>query len=173
MGIYLNPENELFLQALNNQIYVDKSKLIENTNRMIGSGECKICVSRPRRFGKSTDANMLVAYYSKGCESSSLFNSLNISQTDNYLNHLNKHNVIHLNMQDFLSKTHNIERMLMLVTKLVFREIERLYSCIDYFNTNDLVQIFEDVYSETRDFFIFICSICKDQSMGYCQRIIN
>ena len=48
-----------------------------------------ICISRPRRFGKSTDANMLVAYYSKGCDSLELFDNLKISETELYQKHLN------------------------------------------------------------------------------------
>ena len=69
-----------------------------------------VSVSRPRRFGKSTDANMLVAYYSKGCDSLKLFDNLKISETELYQKHLNQHNVIHLNMQDFLSETYDVEK---------------------------------------------------------------
>ena len=55
---------------------------------------------------------MLVAYYSKGCDSHHIFDSLKISQTDYYLEHLNQHHVIHINMQSFLSNTHNIDKMI-------------------------------------------------------------
>ena len=81
MGIYLNPQNTLFQNMINSEIYVDHSLLIENTNKIINTENNKLCISRPRRFGKSTDANMLVAYYSKGCDSSQIFNDLKISQT--------------------------------------------------------------------------------------------
>ena len=33
MGIYLNPNNDRFRQALNSEIYVDKSGLISVTNK--------------------------------------------------------------------------------------------------------------------------------------------
>jgi hypothetical protein len=69
MGIYLNKGNANFQNRLNQKIYVDHSMLIEYTNSLIGTGDNCICVSRPRRFGKSTDVNMFVAYYSKGCDS--------------------------------------------------------------------------------------------------------
>ena len=62
MGIYLNPGNELFQRALNSQIYIDKSELIAYLNKVIGSEQQYVCVSRPRRFGKSMAANMLAAY---------------------------------------------------------------------------------------------------------------
>ena len=70
MGIYLNPNNQNFYEAVNKEIYVDKSLLIERVEYLRKKVNKYICVSRPRRFGKSTDANMLVAYYSKGCDSS-------------------------------------------------------------------------------------------------------
>ena len=156
MGLYLNPRNDSFQQALNNPIYVDKSLLIKYTNQLIGTGDNKLCVSRPRRFGKSTDANMLVAYYSKGCDSHHIFNSLKISQIDHYLKHLNQHHVIHINMQDFLSKTHDVNKMILLLAKLIFREIKKAFCDVDYIDSSNLVQIMEDVYVEASARFIFI-----------------
>ena len=156
MGLYLNPRNDSFQQAINNPIYVDKSLLINYTNQLIGTGDNKLCVSRPRRFGKSTDANMLVAYYSKGCDSHHIFDSLKISQTAHYLEHLNQHHVIHINMQDFLSKTHDINKMILLLAKLIFREIKKVFPNVDYIDSSNLVQIIEDVYVEADARFIFI-----------------
>ena len=156
MGIYLNPQNTLFQNMKNSEIYVDHSLMIENINKIINTENNKLCVSRPRRFGKSTDANMLVAYYSKGCDSSQIFNRLKISQTELYQKHLNQHNVIHINMQDFLSKTHDIDKMIILLTKLIFRDIKKVYQDIEYFDINDLIQVLEDVYAEVNERFIFV-----------------
>ena len=64
MGIYLNPGNMHFQKALNSEIYIDKTMLIDFTNRCLNTEQGYICVSRPRRFGKSMAANMLTAYYS-------------------------------------------------------------------------------------------------------------
>ena len=69
MGIYLNPTNESFQEAVNSEIYVDKTRLITFTNRKIKTSQKHICVSRQRRFGKSMNLGMLAAYYSKGCRS--------------------------------------------------------------------------------------------------------
>ena len=98
MGIYLNPGNTEFQRALNSEIYVDKSLLIEYTNRIINTNMQNICVSRPRRFGKSTDARMIAAYYDQSCDSSKLFKDLKIAKNKEYQKHLNKYNVILLNM---------------------------------------------------------------------------
>ena len=69
MGMFVNPDNSAFQAALNAQIYVDISGLLVYTNRVLASTDAFICNSRPRRFGKSITANMLAAYYSKGCDS--------------------------------------------------------------------------------------------------------
>lgn len=127
MGIYLNPGNEGYQVLLNSQVVVDKSLLIEKTNFLLNTTSSFICVSRPRRFGKSTDANMLVAYYSKGCDSHCLFDDLKISKTKDYRKQLNQHNVIHLNMQRFLSRTSSIREMLEYLTEEVIEDINEVY----------------------------------------------
>ena len=63
MGRFLNPNNRAFQITLNSEIYVDKTGLIEYTNKAIDTMKAFICNSRPRRFGKSIAANMLTAYY--------------------------------------------------------------------------------------------------------------
>ena len=69
MGVYLNPGNEKFAKAVQSEIYVDKTGLIEYTNQVINTVQRYVCVSRPRRFGKSMTADMLTAYYGKECDS--------------------------------------------------------------------------------------------------------
>ena len=91
MGIYLNPGNEEFQKALNSKIYVDKTMLISEMNQNLNTEHQNICVSRPRRFGKSMTANMLVAYYSKGCDSKSMFADYKIAQDESFEANLNKY----------------------------------------------------------------------------------
>lgn len=79
MGIYLNPENDEYKRAINSEIYVDKTELIAVTNRKLNTEHQNICVSRPRRFGKSMAANMLVAYYCKNVDSRDIFSGFKIA----------------------------------------------------------------------------------------------
>lgn len=102
MGIYVNPGNEEFKRAANSKIYVDKTMLLAFTNQNLKSEHQNICVSRPRRFGKSMAANMLVAYYGKGDDSYELFKSFKFAKDPDFKKHLNQYNAIHLNMQQFL-----------------------------------------------------------------------
>lgn len=95
---YLNTDLPLrnFRRTLRGKIYVDKSSLIEPLNELIGTEACYICITRPRRFGKTINANMLGAYYTKGYDSHDLFKHLNISQSKSYGEHLNRYNVIQI-----------------------------------------------------------------------------
>ena len=101
MGIFLNPGNEGFQSALKSQIYIDKTKMLEYTNAVLDSEQRYICVSRPRRFGKSIAAEMLVAYYGKGCDSEGLFQNLKIASDRHFKEHLNKYDVIHMDVNSF------------------------------------------------------------------------
>ena len=78
---YLNTDLPLrnFRRTLKGKIYVDKSGLIEPLNELIGTEGCYVCITRPRRFGKTINANMLGAYYTKGYNSHDIFKNLQIS----------------------------------------------------------------------------------------------
>ena len=89
MGMYLNPSNGGFAESLRSEIYVDKSGIISYTNRVLKTKQKYMCVSRPRRFGKTMAVEMLAAYYSRDCDSSELFKDLAISKEPSYKNHLN------------------------------------------------------------------------------------
>ncbi len=98
VSLYLNQDNSGFFDSLNSKIFIDKSNLLTITNSNIRTDNKFMCVTRPRRFGKTMALSMLNAYYSKGCDSKELFKDLKISKDENYLIHLNKHNVIWIDM---------------------------------------------------------------------------
>jgi len=99
MGLYLNPGNQVFADIVKNDIYVDKTGLISYMNGRIGKEKRFIASSRPRRFGKTMAARMLSAYYSKGCDSRDVFEGLEISRDPSFEEHLNKYDVIKLDIQ--------------------------------------------------------------------------
>ena len=79
---FVNDSEELFLQYRNDPFYQDKSELLCYTNKILNTSSSCICVTRPRRFGKSLAFEMLNAYYSKGCDSDRLFFNAKISKFD-------------------------------------------------------------------------------------------
>lgn len=104
MGIYLNPGTIEFQESINSEIYVDKTMLIERTNAALRTKQKYMCISRPRRFGKSMAADMLAAYYGKDNDSAALFDGLEISHSETFSTHLNKYNVFIHKLVDCLEK---------------------------------------------------------------------
>lgn len=93
MGLYLNPGNEAYKISRYDDIYIDKSDMIDFVNSRIGKRKRYLCVSRPRRFGKSVTAEMLSAYYDLSVDSSTLFSDLKIAKCESYHKHLNRYHV--------------------------------------------------------------------------------
>ena len=149
MGIYLNPGNDMFQETVSGEIYVDKTELIACTNKYIRTPQKFICISRPRRFGKSMAAYTLAAYYGKDCDSSELFAPYKIAKTENYQKHLNQYNVIMLNIQEFLSVTGSVAEMLSFLQKRVTKELKREYPNIIDEDESVLSFALEDLYSRT------------------------
>ena len=87
MGIYLNPDEKLFSMAAATPLYVDKTELIVETNALVNTMKRFLCVSRPRRFGKSITAAMLAAYYGCGEDRRRLFENRKLKEYQNALNY--------------------------------------------------------------------------------------
>lgn len=125
MGSYLNPGNSGFA-TIRNSKYVDKSGLISLMNKTIDTTEKLTCISRPRRFGKSFAAKMLCAYYDKSCDSSKLFDNLIIAKDEHYLDHLNKYDVIYLDMTGIIEATEK-DDMVSFIKRNVTQELVEAY----------------------------------------------
>ena len=156
MGIYLNPENVDFQEVLNSKIYVDKSELIQYTNSVLRTTQKYICVSRPRRFGKSMAANMLTAYYSRGCDSRKLFQGLKIATHPDFEKHLNQYNVIHLNMRDYLTESENMKQLIQFVEDDLLDELQQEFSDLRMPRRKTLVKVLEQAFVQYKIPFVFI-----------------
>ena len=156
MGIYLNPENVDFQEVLNSKIYVDKSELIQYTNSVLRTTQKYICVSRPRRFGKSMAANMLTAYYSRGCDSGELFQGLKIATHPDFEKHLNQYNVIHLNMRDYLTESENMKQLIQFVEDDLLDELQQEFSDLRMPRRKTLVKVLEQAFAQYKIPFVFI-----------------
>lgn len=131
MGMYVNPDNSAFQRALNSKIYVDKTGLINEMNNVIDTEQCCVCNSRPRRFGKSMTANMLTAYYSRGCDSRELFRGKIISHKADFMKHLNKYDVIHFDVQWCRMDCGSAEDTVSYIVKNVMKELKMEFEEVD------------------------------------------
>ena len=127
MGMFVNPENSAFQVALNSRIYIDKTGLLEYTNSVLGTMDAYICNSRPRRFGKSITANMLAAYYSRGCDSEEMFSKLEISQNVDFKKYLNQYDVIHLDIQWCMEPAGGAEKVVKYISERTVEELREYY----------------------------------------------
>ena len=156
MGRFVNPGNSAFKVALASEIYIDKTGLLDFTNSVLGTKQAYICNSRPRRFGKSITADMLTAYYSKGCDSRELFMNYNIAQTEYFEKYLNKYDVIHLDMQWILMDAGAPERISGYINKNVISELADLYKDIDLRDQKTLYGALSVINSMTNNKFVII-----------------
>ena len=156
MGIYLNPNHENFRQIIAADIYVDKTMMIKSFNRYIDKGNKYICMSRPRRFGKTIAGNMLSSYYSKGCDSKELFAPLKIASDPCFLEKLNKYNVIMIDLNSEYQNTENKANLIKRLTEKIKREMRRTFPTIDIAEDDSLADTILNIYSELGETFIII-----------------
>ena len=156
MGIFVNPENSAFQVALNSEIYVDKTGLLKYTNKVMNTPQGYICNSRPRRFGKSTTANMLTAYYSKGCDSERMFSGLEISRDSDFKRHLNKYDVIHLDIQWCMEPSGGSDKIISYITEKVNQELREFYPAELPEGINSLPEALSLINNETGNKFVVI-----------------
>ena len=155
MGIYLNPGNRGFWESVRSEIYVDKTGLLACTNELLSTKGKYICVSRPRRFGKSMTLEMLAAYYGRGCDSRELFAGLRIEELESFPKYLNRYDVIYLNMQQFLIEavpgkaTEYLEQE-------VLEELSEEFGEILHGRDMGLAAALRKIYAKTDHSFIFL-----------------
>lgn len=144
MGTYFNPNNESFTKDKKSEIYIDKTGLLEFLNKRLETNNNCISVSHARRFGKSHAAGMIDAYYSLGSNSESLFSDTEIAEKKSFREHLNKYNVIHLDISSIFD--FHKEDLIEEIHKRISKEVRQKYDDkLDY--DNDLYLLFNDIYN--------------------------
>ena len=151
--MYVNVDNHLFKRVRNSE-YVDKSELIALTNKVIDTEDQYICVTRPRRFGKSVTVKMLNAYYSKGCDSKALFSDLKIASSPDFESHLNQHDVIYLDMTEFADNKDNGNKYLENLNTNVVSELKDTYR--DFFDKDKSYSLPEAIRCLKKRFIFII-----------------
>ena len=157
MGQYLNPGIRKFQMSLNSEIYVDKSGLIVKTNDLIDTERRFICISRPRRFGKTMALNMLATYYGSEKNTHELFKNLKIATNPSYEKFINQYHVIMINMTEFVSPTTSATELIEKLEYVVGSEIMETNPEVRYKDPKNLRQIMMDLYLHTdRPFVVLI-----------------
>ena len=166
MGTYVNPGTERLRRSKANKYYVDKSMILSVLNEKINTDDNLICVSRPRRFGKTMAANMIAAYYSKGCDSHEVFSDLKISKDPSFEDNINKYTVIQLDMNDVVTNKGKLS-VSEYIDEKVISELRKEYPSVTLKDGVSLSTAIMEIYSSTGDQFVFIIDeydvIIRDQ----------
>jgi hypothetical protein len=151
---YLNTGEQmrLFQMTANSEIFVDKSLLIEKISEVIGKGCQYICITRPRRFGKTMNANMLGAYYTKGYDSHPFFDKLAVAGTREYEKHMNQYNVIHIDFSRQPDLCETYEDYIRDIIETLKEDLREAYPRLGSREYKSISRMLSD----TQDTFIFI-----------------
>ena len=164
MGIYLNPGNDNFAEALRTENYVDKTTMIQFLNRNARTKNKYISVSRPRRFGKTFAADMVCAYYDRTADSRSLFENTLLPQCEpvvvgkeaiHWDAYLKKFDVIRVTMTDFFTGEHSVAKEWGKLSRRLIQELDKAYPGVDY-DVEDLPYSFGAFYEESKTQFVVV-----------------
>ena len=136
MGIYLNPGKSFFEEAVDSDIFVDKTIMIGYLNSCVKTKYKYVSVSRPRRFGKTMAADMICAYYDREADSRDLFLKTKLSEVEGWDKYLGKFDVIRLVMTDFFKTGKTVESALDEIKSFVLLDLEEAYPGTKYDERN-------------------------------------
>ncbi|MBR2275953.1 MAG: AAA family ATPase, partial [Lachnospiraceae bacterium] len=156
MRIYFNPDNINFQSSTKSQIYVDKTMMLAVLNQFIEKQNKYICISRPRRFGKTIAGNMICAYYSRGCDSRELFAPFQISSDPSFEEKLNQYNVIKIDVNAEYRNTADREHLIKILSDKIKAEMQIDYPDITLTESDTLAEAILKIYAATGDTFMII-----------------
>lgn len=158
MGLFLNSQFpfEMYRQAVESPYFIDKTTMLSELDEVIGTNMKQICITRPRRFGKSIAASMIGAYYGKTKERRSLFDNLEISKTPKYKQHLNQHNVIYIDFSKIEDECNNYSSYITAIKEILREDLHEAYPEIRYREKGSLTEDLLRIYEKTREKFIFV-----------------
>jgi hypothetical protein len=158
MGLYLNSKSAyvLYKGECQKPYFVDKSDLLEELYPIVSSGGNYICITRPRRFGKTMIANMIGAFFGKGIDSRDVFNQLSIAKSDEYQQHINQHNIIEITLNEISSNCRTYEQYMTRIEKKIKQDLKQAYPAYVLDEEDAVWDIFRGIFEEYGEQFIFI-----------------
>ena len=156
MGRLVNPGNELFSRDKNSEIYVDKSLIVSYLNKLYNTNQMFVCVSRARRFGKTMMANLLAAYYSKGCDSRALFENLKLAKHEEWDKYLNSVNVIKIDVNGEYRDCRNKANFVNELVTSVVAELRETFPQVAVPENETIAKTIFRIHQQTDEQFVFL-----------------
>ena len=150
MGIYLNSKTAyiLYKDETQNPYFVDKSRMLEELFPLVSSGNNHICITRPRRFGKTVMANMIAAYFSRGCDASDIFCNLAVAHSTEYDKYRNKFSVIHISFNDIGEECISYKQYIGRIRDGLVHDLKKEYPGVEFYGKTDVVDILMYINAE-------------------------
>ncbi len=158
MGVYLNSSMacQMYQNETKRPYFVDKTMLLTELFPMIEQGTSYLCITRPRRFGKTVMANMIGAFLGKGCDSGELFKNLKIAGQDGYMQNLNHYNVLQIDFSVMNDECNNYKEYIGTIKELLREDLHRAYPDIPYRANGSVSEDLNRIYNEQKERFVFI-----------------
>lgn len=159
MGVYLNSKTAytLYKSETEQPYFVDKSKMLEELFLFVRTGNKHICITRPRRFGKTVIANMIASFFSNSCDSRDIFEQLQIAQSENYQSYLNHYPVIHISFQEIGTRCSSYAQYIDRIESRLVRDLKKAYPDTEWYADESAADVLLDIYAENEDArFVFV-----------------
>ena len=158
MGMYLNSISPYYLykSEFSRPYFVDKSEVLKELIPFVFQGNFYICVTRPRRFGKTVMANMIGAFFGKGEDASEIFDNLKISQEENYRNHLNQHNVIYIDFSVVDDECTSYKEYIEAIKETLKSDLHLAYPDVAFREKSSVREDLTRIFTEKKERFLFV-----------------
>ncbi len=186
MGIYVNSKNAyaLYKKETAKPYFVDKTVLLKELFPLVEEGSHYLCITRPRRFGKTVMANMVASFFSKGHRANDVFQNLQIYQDKDYEKYLNKYTVIHIMFNDLPRNCNSYKQYIDRIEETLIRDLKKEYPDMPIDDQNAVWDTLLEIYAEKQDInivfvfdewdFIFHQKfVTEDDKLSYLQFLRN
>ena len=158
MGTYLNSITPytLYKSESLSPYFVDKTLMLSELFPYVSAGNRHICITRPRRFGKTIMANMISSFFQKASDSSDVFDSLAISQLDDYRRYKNQYNVIRIDFSKMPRNCDSYTQYIERIEALLIEDVKEAFPQVKINEADAVGDILESVFVQCGEKFIFV-----------------
>lgn len=158
MGFYLDSASAytLYKSEKESPYFVDKTQLLKELFPFVETGNKHICITRPRRFGKTIMANMIGAFFGKGCRAEDLFGDLKVAQENGYQKHLNQHHVIYIDFGRNDGECDTYQEYIGTIKELLREDLRNAYPMVGFRENGTVTEDLLRIFNQTGDRFLFV-----------------
>ncbi|MDO5425853.1 MAG: AAA family ATPase [Eubacteriales bacterium] len=159
MGFYLNSQaaGALYQGEAGQTYFVDKSEMLKELFPLVKAGNKHICLTRPRRFGKTVMANMVVSFFSKACDTKELFDRLAIAGAEEYETYRNQYNVVHISFNDVPRNCVSYAQYIGRIEEHLLKDLRREFPDVEFADGEAVWDAFLTLYMEHPEIsFLFV-----------------